>query len=101
MCSGPESQSVTRSLPRVRFDACLSLIHRVQRAGSGNKDVIVVISHVRALPVGARRFSGQSMVTVVHGVAYTSAASTLSTQRIITVAPENGARSAALKAAEA
>ena len=49
----------------------------------------------------ARRSSGQSMVTVVHGVAYTSVASTLSTHRITTVAPENGARSAAVKAAEA
>ena len=44
---------------------------------------------------------GQSMVTVVHGVAYTSVTSALSTHRIINVAPENGARSAALKAAEA
>jgi hypothetical protein len=41
------------------------------------------------------------MVTVVHGVEYTSVASTRRTHRMITVAPENGARSAALKAAEA
>ena len=49
----------------------------------------------------AERSSGQSMVTLVHGVAYRSVASTRSTHRMITVAPENGARSAALKAAEA
>ncbi len=58
-------------------------------------------SSVQAPPAPRGRSSGQSMVTVVHGVACTSVASTLSTHRIITVAPENGARSAALKAAEA